>query len=895
MAAGRLDLPTGTVTFFRTDVEGSMRHARALGSRWDELNERQLGIIRRAVADAGGVTVRTEGDAVFAVFSEAAGAIRAAIASQTAIREADWPWDTPLRVRIGLHAGEAHLSGDDYGGFDVNRAARIAGVAHGGQIVVSDPVRALVAADLPTGVGLRDLGEHPLKDVPQPERLFQLDVPGLERDFPPPRTAAPTAGNLPPRLTSFIGRDAEVSELRRLLGEARLVTVWGPGGIGKTSLAIEVARHETAAYPDGVWFVGLDSTSDPAQVPAAIARSLGLYDGPGRPASEGVARFLAERTTLLVLDNFEHLLDAAPEIPPLLRAAAGLRVIVTSRAPLRVAGEQAYPVGPLTGVGSEGAAVQLFEERARSVVPGWSAGPDLPVVEAICRLLDGLPLGIELAAARTGLLPVSMIRDRLASSLPLPGSGPRDLPERQRTLESAIGWSHDLLPPDRRRLLHELGAFEGGFDVDQVRDVAGSTATGDDVLDGLVELADLSLIERDVVAGAAGLGGLRFSLLETIRSFALHALRAEGREDEVRRKHAEAFAALAETAAQHLPSADQGRWLDRLRQDHDNLGAALRWSVAAGDVNLAQRLAASTWRYWQFGGHLREGRELIDAVIAMPGADEPSPSRLWAYAAAGGLAYWQADTDRARDLYQEQLATARQIGDLAGEADACYNLAAVNYIMGDGNEAKAILELARQRYRDVGDELGFNRTEWSVANIMLIEGGTAAGWDPALIESTAAEGMARMIAAKARYEATGDAMYVGLAAGTLAFANLFLGDIAAAGRDAVETIVTAHAMRDVATTTVSLAGGAIIAMESGLSREAATMMGAFDALCEIHGVRPPAGLGQLLAGSRIEQRAEATLDSQEYAAAVRQGRHMSLDEAVAFVVDSLGRSERTEA
>jgi len=324
MAATRLDLPTGTVTFFRTDVEGSMRHARTLGSRWDELNARQLATIRRAVADAGGVTVRTEGDAVFAAFPEALGAVRAAIATQMAIRDAAWPAEAPLRVRVGLHAGEAHLAGDDYGGFDVNRAARIAGVAHGGQIILSDPVRALVAADMPPGVGLRDLGAHPLKDVPQPERLFQLEVQGLEQDFPPPRTAAPAPGNLPLRLTSFIGRDAELAELRRLLADARLVTIWGPGGIGKTSVAIEVARHAAADYPDGVWFVALESTADPAQVPAAIARTLGLYDGPGRPAAEGVARFLADRTTLLVLDNFEHLLDAAPEIPPLLRAAPGL-------------------------------------------------------------------------------------------------------------------------------------------------------------------------------------------------------------------------------------------------------------------------------------------------------------------------------------------------------------------------------------------------------------------------------------------------------------------------------------------------------------------------------------------------------------------------------------------
>ncbi|HSL33629.1 MAG TPA: AAA family ATPase, partial [Candidatus Limnocylindrales bacterium] len=449
MDAARADLPTGTVTFLRTDVEGSMRLARALGAAWDELNATQLGIVRGAVEARGGIAVRTEGDAVFAVFPDAVAAVLAAIDVQRGLGVHAWPDDAIVRARVGLHTGEAHLAGDDYGGFDVNRAARVAAVGHGGQIVLSDPTRALVDGELPDGATIRDLGRHALRDVPQPERLFQLDVPGLPTRFPPLRTGAATAGNLPPRLTSFVARDREIRELTDLLESARLVTITGPGGIGKTSLAIELARSLVAAVPDGTWIVPLDVVTDPAFVPATIARTLAIYDGPGRPVMDGVVQFLADRRAVLVLDNFEHLLEAAGAVANLLRSAPMLRIIVTSRAPLHIGGEQEYPLGTLEGGAADGdgagdaedgltAAARLFVDRARAVQPGWEPGAETDVVEQICRLVDGLPLGIELAAARITLLPPAAIRDRLAARLPLPGSGPRDVPARQRTLEDTI-------------------------------------------------------------------------------------------------------------------------------------------------------------------------------------------------------------------------------------------------------------------------------------------------------------------------------------------------------------------------------------------------------------------------------------------------------------------------
>ncbi|HSL76170.1 MAG TPA: NB-ARC domain-containing protein, partial [Candidatus Limnocylindrales bacterium] len=516
MRPGR-QLPTGTVTFLRTDVEGSMELVRELGSAWDGVNAAHMELIRAAVDGHGGVIVRSEGDAVFAVFPEARAAVAAAIDAQRALTDQSWPDGADLRVRMGLHSGEAYLAGDDYGGFEVNRAARIAASGHGGQILLSDPTRALIDDALPIGVALRDLGSHALRDVPRPERLYQLDVPGLRSDFPALRTASPGVGDLPARLTSFVGRDGDIAAIGALLGESRLVTITGPGGIGKTSLAVETARMVTDRFPDGAWFVGLADIEDAGTVRSLIARTIGLFDGPGRPASEALAPYLKDRAVLLVLDNFEHVLEAARDVADILAASTRSRVLVTSRAPLRIAGEQEYPLDPL---GDD--CVRLFVERARAVRPGWAPGSDGAVVDEVCTLVDRLPLGVELAAARVAHLPLTAVRDRLAAHLPLPGTGPRNVPDRQRTLSGAIAWSHDLLAPAAQRLLHDLGVFDGGFDLDQATAVVELPQDGGDVLDHLVTLVDHSLVQRDA-PDAAG-EGIRFRLLETIRAFALERL-----------------------------------------------------------------------------------------------------------------------------------------------------------------------------------------------------------------------------------------------------------------------------------------------------------------------------------------------------------------------------------
>jgi predicted ATPase/class 3 adenylate cyclase len=865
-------LPTGTVTFLRTDVEGSMRLSRALGPTWDALNGAQIELIRQAVVAHGGTCVRTEGDAVFAAFPEARAAVAAAIAAQRDVVDHPWPADAQVRVRMGLHSGEAHLAGDDYGGFEVNRAARIAAAGHGGQIVASEATRALAADGSPGGVTFADLGPHLLKDVPHPERLFQVRAPDLPVDFPPLRAARQTVGRLPERLTSFLGRERELSELTALAADARLITLTGPGGIGKSSLAVELARSLAPAYPDGAWFVALGLVEDPGHVTAAIARAIGLFDGPERSAATALAGYLAERSVLLVLDNAEHVLAASDEFAALLRASPASRLVVTSRAPLRIAGEQEYPVRPLGGD-----AVPLFVERARAVRPDWEPGGDGALVAELCALLDGLPLGIELAAARVSILPLRAIRDRLAARLPLPGAGPRDAPERQRTLDGAVAWSHDLLDPDLQALLHDLAVFDGGFDLEQAEAIARGERPGRrDTLGDIVELAEQSLLARDAgpsdsERAATRVEGVRFRMLRTIGSFALERLIAEGREAPVRRRHAVAFLALADEAAVHYGTFEGARWLDRLALDTANLRGAVRWAIDAGDADLALRLVASLWRFWQADGHLSEGRTLTEDALRMPGA-AASGAHVWAVGAAGNIAYWQADTARARTYYEQQLALAEALDDGAAIADAYFNLVHVAFIDRDEPEAQvAAVEEARRRFLQIGDERGAARTRFAMGTIAMGAGRP----------EEAAEILGDALAT---FDALGDAQYHAMALASRGWAAFAAGDVETACRWSARSIVETHALRDVGTTTISLHIGVLIAVLRDRPEDAARLTGAFEALCERYGVRPPAALGTFIARLDPFQMAREAISAPRWEVLVEAGRSMELDEAVALIV-----------
>ncbi len=858
-----MSLPTGTVTFLRTDVEGSMRLARALGRDWDSVNATHHRRIREAVEAHDGSIVRTEGDATFAVFPEAGAAVAAAVAAQRALDAEAWPEGAPLRVRMGLHTGEAHHSGDDYGGFDVNRAARVAAVGHGGQVILSETTAALVATSLPDTVTLRDLGRHVLKDLPRAEHLSQLDIPGLQSDFPPLRTAAERIGNLPERLTTFVGRDRELQGLADLAETVRLITLTGPGGIGKTSLAVEVARLLESRFVDGAWFVSLASIADPDQVKAAVAHGIGLYDGPERSAASALLSFIEDRSMVLVIDNMEHVLTAAGEVAAVVHASPTSRILVTSRAPLRIAGEHEVAVAPLV----HDAGV-LFTERAQAVRVGWEAEEDTEVIAEICHLLDDLPLGIELAAARVSALSPTMIRDRLAARLPLPGSGLRDAPARQRTLEGAVGWSHDLLTPERQGLLHRLGVFEGGFDLEQVDAVAGPSTSGGDRLDDLLELADHSLI----VATPTVPGRARFRMLRTIQSFALDRLAADGIETDIRRRHAEAYLPLAREASRHLRTSRNNEWLDRVTPEQANLRSAVRWSIDAGEGSLALRLTGAMWRLWHAFGQVSDGRELAEQALAMPNAPASGTDRAWAMAAAGSLAYWQANSATARIRYQAQIDLAEAAGDEACIADAYFNFGHVALVEGDPIEVRiAFIDSAVERYRHLGDERGAARAAWGRAIIAMSSGQVAQATE-------------YLRSDLATFERLDDRQYHAMTAASLAWAAFADGDMGTAARRAIESLVESQSMRDLGTTTISLHVGVLLGALTGRLEEAAEVHGAFDALCERYGVRPPMALSEFVGRRDPFELTRQGLDPGRWAEAYERGRRLTLDEAVARVV-----------
>ncbi|MEX1170469.1 MAG: AAA family ATPase [Chloroflexota bacterium] len=864
--AGRTDLPTGTVTFLRTDVEGSMALARVLGAGWDAVNAKHLGIIRRAVDAQRGVCVRTEGDAFFGAFAEAGAAVTAAIDAQRTLSGHAWPPETPIHVRMGLHTGEAHLAGDDYGGFEVNRVARIAAAGHGGQILVSEPTRLLADHVLSNGIGVRDLGGHVLRDVPAPERLFQVEVPGLRNEFPPLRTARPTAGNLPDRLTSFLGRERELAELSHILSANRLLTLTGPGGTGKTSLAVELGRAWLDRVPDGVWLVGLDAVAEPSLVRAEIARTLGLFDGPDRPAADALESYLTDRSTLLVIDNFEHVLEAARDLASILRASPGTRIVVTSRAPLRIQGEQEYPLGPLVELG---AGAELFVQRARAVRPDWDPGPNASVVEEVCSLLDGLPLGLELAATRVAILPVTAIRDRLAARLPLPGAAPRDVPGRQRTLDATIGWSHDLLGPAEQRLLHDLAVFEGSFDLDQATLVHGT-----DVLDALGTLVEHSLVVSEAATG----GGVRYRLLQTIRTFALERVAAEGRERDLRTRHAEAYLALLREAAPHLPGSEQAAWLDRLSLDRANIRAAVVWAIDVGDVTLALHLVAIAWRFWQQIGDLIDGGELTSAALAAPGADAPTVDRLWAVTAAGGIAYWRGDVAEATRLYEEERDLAVRLADRAAEADAHFNLMFTHNMKSGVEAAAAEADLAMELYTELGDQRGQARVHWTRGTLRMQEGNVE-------------EAIRIFEQSLAAFERLDDGFYHAIAVGGLAWAYFAIGDTVRGTEIASVALVESWALRDVASTTITLAPASRVALELGMKEEAAVLFGAFENLCELYGVKPPSEVLFMIAGGAVKERLKEDLDPEDLAQAKDRGRRMSVDQAVDLLVDVTNRAQ----
>jgi predicted ATPase/class 3 adenylate cyclase len=663
-AAMRRDLPSGTVTFLFTDVEGSTRLLHSLGAEGyaDALAEHRR-VIRAACTAEEGVEVDTQGDAFFFAFPSAPAALRAAA---TLVEELV---SGPVRVRVGLHTGTPLLTHEGYVGGDVHRAARIAAAGHGGQVLVSSSTASLVDAEL------RDLGEHRFKDLFASERVYQLG----EAAFPPLKSLYRT--NLPVPANPLVGRKRELVDLLRLFADARLVTIVGPGGIGKTRFALAVAGEAAERYPDGVWFVDLTPVRDSALVLPTIAHAVG--------ADTELTRHFADSNTLLLLDNFEQVVSAAGDVSSLLATCPNLEVLVTSREALRIAAEREYALRPL----SEAPAVELFRQRAAGVAPDVDV--DYAVGADICERLDRLPLAIELAAARVKVFDPETLRTKLEQRLPLLVSRSRDLPERQRALHSTIAWSYELLSDDEQLVFRRLALFRGGATLEAIEAIAGADAA-------LVE----SLVDKSLLRLRRG----RFVMLETIREFAREQLEASGEDSNARRRHAEYFEEVsygANLSAGNLRTG--GQRIDVAIAEQDNIRAALAWSLGAGELALGLRIATSMEQFW-VANDPREGMRWFAALLEQ--ADDVVGEELLAHAlrAYGSSTDIAGEDVAAHELYARSLALFEGLGDEKGRAVLLHRLALQAMRRGDLADARSLVGASHSLHKRDGDQWGLAQT-----------------------------------------------------------------------------------------------------------------------------------------------------------------------------------------
>jgi predicted ATPase/class 3 adenylate cyclase/Tfp pilus assembly protein PilF len=747
--------PTGTVTFLFTDIEGSTklweRHPEAMQTALARHDE----ILRGTTEQHGGYVFKTMGDAFCCAFPTAPDALEAALEAQRRLLSSEWKETGPLRVRMALHTGAAEERDGDYFGPPVNRVARLMSAAHGGQVLLSAATHEMVRDQLPAGINLAELGEHRLKDLFRPERVFQLVAPDLPSEFPPLRTLDTYRNNLPLQPTPLVGREKEVAEVRDLLGgdETRLLTLTGPGGIGKTRVALQTAADLLEDFPDGTFFVPLATLTEAELFLPALAETLGVRETGEQPLGETLKDYLSERRLLLLLDNFEQVLGAAPIVTELLAGAPGLKVLATSRTSLRLYGEHVYPVPPLTLPDLERPpplerltqyeAVGLFVERAQALKPDFKVTNDsAAAVAEICVRLDGLPLAIELAAARITMLPPKAMLQRLTSRLKLLTGGARDLPERQRTLRGTIEWSHALLDEGEQLLFGRLAVFSGGRTLEAIEAICD--AQGDlpvDAFDGISSLLDKSLLRQEEGPN----GEPRFVMLETVHEFAREKLAESAEAEKIKRVHAQYFRTLAEEAYPELKGPNQLEWLERLEAEHDNMRAALSWALERKEAEVVLGLGGALSWFWSLRGYHSEGRRWLEVALAMDGRGSPEV-RAMALAGAGALASQQGDYDRAQEaceeglellahqareaseakrcllaclgwtawergdyrrateLYEESLALSREMSDTWWLASTLSDLAVVSHDRGDSERATELYEQSMDLFRELGDK-----------------------------------------------------------------------------------------------------------------------------------------------------------------------------------------------
>lgn len=709
--------PSGTVTFLFTDIEGSTKLAQEYPDRWETLRERHHTILQSAMDAYNGYVFQIIGDAFCVAFHTVKAGLKAAVDAQRKLQAEDCG-ETPIKVRMGLHTGTAELQGTDYRGYlTLARVQRVMSTAYGGQVLLSNASAELLKGELPEGVSLRDMKENRLKGLLNPERLWQVIVPDLPEDFPPLETLNGIPNNLPVQLTSFVGREKEIAELKQILASARLVTLTGAGGAGKTRLSLQLVAEMLDRFKNGAWFIDLAPLSDPALVPFTVASALGLRDEPGRPLNRTLLDWLNDKEVLLILDNCEHMVEACSRFADeLLHANHTTRILATSREPLGIVGESIYRVPSLPTPDPEEriqieqleqyAAVQLFIDRAVQSLSTFRVNDtNAPAVAQICYRLDGIPLAIELAAARVKSLPVEKIAERLDDRFRLLTGGSRTALPRQQTLRSMIDWSHSLLSEPEQILLRRLSIFTGGWTLDVAEEIcSGDRLEQTDILDLSTRLVDKSLV---IMADETN--GSRFHMLETIHQYARENLEKNAEADALRRRHAAYFANLAKEAEKKAWLSGHVQWTDRLERERENFREALRWSVVLDRERSFLQLAGNLWRFWGMRGPVAEGRFWLDQALDVCEANMDTLEKeliVPVLAGAGEIARYQDDFEHALVLKQKLLDMCRQWGEERLMAATLNDLAIMYADHGQCEHSQTVAEEALALRRKLGRPLG---------------------------------------------------------------------------------------------------------------------------------------------------------------------------------------------
>jgi predicted ATPase/class 3 adenylate cyclase len=870
--------PSGTTTFLFTDIEGSTALLQRLGdTQYTHVLTKLRRLLRLICRRERGREIGHQGDGLFMAFPRARDAIAAAVAAQLAILEQRWPEDAVPQVRMGVHTGEPAANAGEFVGLDLHRAARICGAGHGGQILVSATTRALLEPRPASNVMLLDLGSHRLRNLQQPEQIFQVVHPDLRRDFPPLRSADGSANNLPQQVTSFVGREREVAEVTRRLSMTSILTLTGIGGCGKTRLALEVAGDLVGTYKDGVWLVELASLEEPGLVSNTVASALGVISVPGATLDATLLEYLRPRRLLLVLDNCEHLASScAALVDTLSRFCPHLRILATSREPLGVRGEVVWQVPPLSlpladrPVSIEELlryeAPQLFLDRVALTRADFApAAQDIGAIVRVCRRLDGIPLAIELAAARMQVLSIQQIAARLDEKFRLLTGGSRTAASRQRTLRGALDWSYDLLTLKERLLMRRLAVFAGSWTIEAAESICRDEGLdASEILDVLSQLVSKSLVIMQPRAD-----GGEFRMLETVREYAQERLDNADETVAVRTRHLHWYLDLAERAEKELGGADQATWLRRLEREYENLRAALEWSKvdeSTGDVGL--RLAEALWQLWYVRGDFSEGRMWLETMLSRLTPSESLRAR--ALREAGFLAWRQGDYDVAARLGSQGLAIFRDLGDLAGMGGAVYLLGNVAFYQGQLEHAKALHLESLVLRRKVGDKRRIAISLNSLGEVARAEGDFAAA-DACYQESL-------QLAREA-----GDTRATATATGNLGYVALRQGDHERAAKFLKEGLVYARQLVHKLGIAGFLTGLAGVAAATEQYNRAAHLLGATQSLLNALDV-------SLTTPDRLQYdlTREATLRAlgeHVFNLAVAEGGAMTLDQAIDYALD----------